>query len=426
MSKIKIIPDWRANALVAAVLIAFGVLVFAQSTPTSIRAGLLIDGTGKTSQEVRILIEDGVITRMDRLRGAVTHDLSELVLMPGWIDTHVHLTSHIDPDGKIHNRTQDDNRWHTMLYALENAYSTVMAGFTTVQSLGDIYDAEVRDFISRGTIPGPRVLTSLQAITAKTGDPAAIRVFVRRLATVGADVVKVFASDSIFDGGERAMSDAQIDAACSEAAAQGLRAVVHAYGTEVVSAAVRGGCTSIEHGNRYDEDVITLMAERGTYLDLQIGLFYRNYSDYRDAFLGVGSYTSLGFSRVKEARRIGIDTFRRTLENPDVKVVFGSDAVAGAHGRNVDELIERVRFGHQRPMAALVSATSLAAASLGLGDEIGTVAPGFDADLVAVEGNPLNDIAALRNVRFVMRNGQVYRNEVRPVEPPRPSRRRRH
>ena len=135
VSKIKIIPDWRANALVAAVLIAFGVLVFAQSTPTSIRAGLLIDGTGKTSQEVRILIEDGVITRMDRLRGAVTHDLSELVLMPGWIDTHVHLTSHIDPDGKIHNRTQDDNRWHTMLYALENAYSTVMAGFTTVQGM---------------------------------------------------------------------------------------------------------------------------------------------------------------------------------------------------------------------------------------------------------------------------------------------------
>ena len=166
------------------------------------------------------------------------------------------------------------------------------------------------------------------------------------------------------------------------------------------------------------------------HLDLQIGLFYRNYSDYRDAFLGVGSYTSLGFSRVKEARRIGIDTFRTCRERSKIQTsrLFSGQmrSLAQEHGRNVDELIERIRFGHQRPMAALVSATSLAAASLGLGDEIGTVAPGFDADLVAVEGNPLNDIAALRNVRFVMRNGQVYRNEVRPVEPPRPSRRRRH
>lgn len=416
-----------ASVCAAAIALATAVMVSAQSAPMSLRAGLLIDGTGETRREVRILVEDGVITRIDRLRGGVTHDLSELVLMPGWIDTHVDLTSHFEPDGTIHDRDDGGNGGddgHTLLYALDNAYATVMSGFTTIRSLGDPRDAEIRAFLARGTIPGPRVLTSLQAVTAETGDPALIRVFVRRLATFGADVVKVLASGSVFDGSERAMSDAQIEAACSEATAQGLRAAVFAHGNEVVSAAVRAGCTSIEHGNQYDDDAISLMVEHGTYLDPPIGLLYRNYRDNRDAFVGVGNFTTLGFARLEQARGYGLDTFQRTLENPDVKVVFGSAAVAGAHGQNADELIARVRFGRQKPMAAIVSATSLAAASLGLGDEIGTVAPGFKADFVAVEGNPLEDIETLRNVRFVMRNGQVFRNDVRPVES-RPSGRRR-
>ncbi len=418
----------RVGALSATVAIAFSLLLSAQSTRISIRAGLLIDGVGETRREVRILVEDGVITRIDRLRGNVTHDLSSLVLMPGWIDTHVHLTSHFDSDGMIHAEADDGGRangdGHTLLHALENAYSTLMAGFTTVQSLGDYRDAAIRAFLTRGTIPGPRVLTSLQPITAETGDPALIRIFVQRLGAVGADLVKVVASDSFFEGGERAMSDAQIDAACGEAAAQGLRSVVHAHGTEVISAAIRAGCTSIVHGNRYDEEVIPLLVDQGTSLDPQIGLVYRNLRDNRAAFLGVGSFNSLGFARMEEARSIGIDTFQRTLENPDVQIVFGSGAVAGAHGRNAEELISRVRFGRQQPMAALMSATSIAAASLGLGTEIGTVAPGFKADLVAVEGNPLEDIQAVRNVRFVMRDGRVYRNEVPRVES-RPSGRRR-
>ena len=409
----------------AAAVIACGALVSAQNGPTSIRAGLLIDGTGDTREEVRLIIEDGVITRIDRLRGAVTHDLSELVVMPGWIDTHVHLTSHFDLDGTIHVEESDDDDGHTLLYALENAHATLMAGFTTVRSVGDYRDAELRAFLARDTIPTPRVLTSLQPVTAQTGDPRFIRVFVRRLASVGADVIKVFASGSMFDGGERAMSDEQIEAACGEATAQGLRTAVHAYGTEVISTAIRAGCTSIEHGIRYDDEVIALLAERGTYLDPQIGLLYRNYTDHRDKFVGFGNYTSMGYARMEEARVDGLDTFQRTVENRDVKIVFGSDAVAGAHGRNAEELIARVRFGRQSPMAALMSATSVAAASLGLGDEIGTVAPGFTADLIAVERNPLDDIQTVRDVKFVMRGGRVYRNDVRPVAPQRPSRQRR-
>ena len=287
-----------------------------------------------------------------------------------------------------------------------------------------LLDAHLRDFIDRGEIPGPRILTSLRPVTAQTGDPEAIRSFVRQLASDGADVVKVFASGSIRDGGERTMSDAQIEAVCSEAAAQGLRSAVHAYGTEVVSSVARAGCTSIEHGNRYDDEAIALMAEHGTYLDPHLGLLYQNYFDNRDAFFGVGNYTAVGFARMEEARKIGYETFRRTRNNPDVKIVFGTDAVAGAHGMNADELIVRVQNGGQPPMEAIVSATSLAAQSLGLGDVIGTVAPGFAADLVAVVGNPLDNIEAVRNVRWVMKGGQVYRNEVPPVTPARPSRRR--
>ena len=413
-----------ACAIVLTCVVALGALAGAQETPTTVRAGVLIDGTGEIMNNARLFIEDGVITRVDRLRGAVTFDLSNLVVMPGWIDTHAHLTAHFDPDGMTHRDNPEETEAQTILYAVGNAQRTLMAGFTTVQSLGSPLDAHLRDFIDRGEIPGPRILTSLRPVTAQTGDPEAIRSFVRRLASDGANVVKVFASGSIRDGGERTMSDAQIEAACSEAAAQGLRSAVQAYGTEVVSSVARAGCTSIEHGNRYDDETIALMAEHGTYLDPHLGLLYQNYFDNRDAFFGVGNYTAVGFARMEEARKIGYETFRRTRNNPDVKIVFGTDAVAGAHGMNADELIVRVQNGGQPPMEAIVSATSLAAQSLGLGDVIGTVAPGFAADLVAVLGNPLDNIEAVRNVRWVMKGGQVYRNEVPPVAPARPPRRR--
>jgi len=409
-----------------ACLFVFGAFVGAQDGATTIRAGLLIDGTGATRRNARIFIEDGSITRIDGLRGAVTHDLSKLVVMPGWIDTHVHLATHFDDDGKIHRSETEESQGQAMLYTVANAYRTLMGGFTTVQSLGgNPMDTDIRDWTARGELPGPRVLTSIRPVTAETGDGDAIRQFVQALAADGADVVKLLASASVLDGGERSMSDPQIQAACGEATALGLRTAVHAHGTEVIRAAILSGCTSIEHGNQYDDDVIELLIEHGTYLSPQISLVYQNYFDNRDRFLGIGNYTSVGFALMEEARRVGIDTFIRTLANPSVKIALGSGAVAGAHGLNREELIARVDDGRQDEMAAILSATSVAATSLGLGDQVGTIAPGFKADLVAVDGNPLDSITNVRNVRFVMKDGQVYRNEVPPFVPPAPSRRRR-
>jgi imidazolonepropionase-like amidohydrolase len=231
--KISLVAAHRSVLTVMMLLALVGLVVAQQNAPTTIRAGVLIDGTGETITEARLIIEDGVITRIDRLRGAVTHDLSGLVVMPGWIDTHVHLASHFDPDGKTHRIRNRETQSQIMLYAVRNARQMLRAGFTTVQSLGGRLDAELRDFIDQGQIPGPRVLTSLEPVTSDTGGPDEIRAFIQQLATDGADVVKVFASGSIRDGGERTLSDEQIEAACSEATAHGLRTAVHAYGTEV-------------------------------------------------------------------------------------------------------------------------------------------------------------------------------------------------
>ena len=329
-------------------------LVGAQDDATTIRAGLLIDGTGETRRNARIFIEDGMITRIDGLRGAVTHDLSNLVVMPGWIDTHVHLAAHFDDDEKIHRSETEESQGQAMLYTVANAYRTLLGGFTTVQSLGSPLDTDLRNWTARGELPGPRVLTSIRPVTAETGDGNAIRQFVQALAADGADVVKVLASASILDGGERTMSDVQIQAACGEATSLGLRTAVHAHGTEEIRAAILAGCTSIEHANQYDDDVLEFLAEHGTYLSPQIALVYQNYFDNRDRFLGIGNYTSVGFARMEEARRASIDTFIRTLTNQSVKIVLGTDAVAGAHGLNREELIARVEDGRQDEMAAIL------------------------------------------------------------------------
>jgi len=375
---------------------------------TTLKVSFGLDGRGATLEDVVVTVSDGVI-RSVAPASAADYDLSGLTLLPGLIDTHVHVGWHFDPDGRLHSDA-DEPPDVEVLYAAKNAHAMLMAGFTTVQSLGSPIDKPLRDAIATGGLPGPRILTSLRSISVRTGEPSAIRAFVRQQVEDGADVIKIFGSASIRDGGTPTMSQEQLDAACGEAKEHGLRAVVHAHGSESARRSVLAGCTTIEHGALLDGEVLSLMANNGVYYDPNTHLIFQNYFDNKERYLGVGNYNDEGFRQMELAVPKALEVFRHALDVPNLNIVFGTDAVAGAHGRNVEELIYRVETGGQDPHEAIISATSLASASLGLETTVGALAVGQAADLIAVEGNPLEDITALRRVRFVMRAGQVVRN----------------
>jgi imidazolonepropionase-like amidohydrolase len=385
----------------------------ASAAPITLHAGKLLDGKGGFREDVTVTIEGSRIVAIDPgTKGKPTYELKGLTLLPGGIDTHVHIGWHFDLNGRSHDDEHNtETPGQTMLFDVEDAVQTVRGGITTVQSLGAPEDKDLRDWLARGTIPGPRVLTSLEPLSEETGGPDAMRAAVRQRKEQGADVIKIFASKSIRDGGAPTLTQEQLDAACGEAKAAGLRSAVHAHGPESVRRAVLAGCTSIEHGALLDAPTLGFMAEHGTYFDPNIDLVFRNYFENKEHFLGIGNYTEEGFAQMRKAVPLALAMFQQALKTPHLKIVFGTDAVAGSHGRNFEELIYRVKQGGQDPMAAIVSATSLAAESLHLQDRIGTAAPGYEADLIAVEGDPLKDIDALHRVAFVMKGGRVVKNE---------------
>jgi imidazolonepropionase-like amidohydrolase len=233
---------------------------------------------------------------------------------------------------------------------------------------------------------------------------------VRQRKEQGADLIKIFASKSIREGGAQTMSDEQLQAACGEAKSLGLRTLVHAHSAESAKAATLAGCTSIEHGAYVTDEVFDLMAKRGTYYDPNIGLVLQNYIENKPKYFGIGNYNEEGFAFMEKGVAIVLATFKRALAHKDLKIIYGTDATAGAHGQNYREFIVRVRDGGQDPMAALISATSLSAESLNLGTRIGAIAPGMDADIVAFDGDPLQDVSAASRAVFVMKGGKVYEN----------------
>lgn len=404
----------RIRWLIAPVAVAAVGIAAAQPRLVVVRAGRLIDGRGEVRANVDIVLQGSRIVRVEPASSdrRVTYDLGDVTVLPGLVDTHVHITSHFGRDGRLQTMGAPAE---AMLAAAENAYLTLMAGVTTAQSLGAPADALLREAFGRGVLPGPRLLTSLTPITDEVGGLEAIREAVRQRKREGADAIKIFASKSIREGGGQTLSRAQLEAACGEAAALGLRTLVHAHDESSIRDATLAGCTTIEHGVFATEAVLALMAQRGTYFDPHVGLLFQNYLANRARFLGIGNYTEEGFAWMEKAVPLAAAAFRRALGQPGVKIVFGTDAVAGAHGRNVEELVARVEAG-QAPGDALVSATSRAAASLRLGDRIGAVAPDFEADLIAVSGDPHQDITRLRRVVFVMIGGRV----VKPLEMPSP------
>jgi imidazolonepropionase-like amidohydrolase len=370
-----------------------------------IHADRLLDGKGGIVRDATVTIEGTKIVRIGG-KAKADYDLKGMTLMPGWIDTHTHPTWHFGEDGRFFSGREAPEQ--KMKYAAENVKATLLAGFTTIQSLGDPVDGPLRDSINKGEREGPRILTSLRQINERSGDPEKIREIVRLVKSEGGDVVKLFATASIRDGGKQTMTTEQIDATCGEAKAQGLRAVVHAHATDGARAAILAGCTGIEHGTMLDDATLDLMRERGVYFDPNF-LVLHNYIENKPKYLGLGNYNDEGFAYMEKALPMVADVLRRARAH-HVMIVFGTDAVAGSHGRNFEEFIYRVKDGGDKPMDAIISATSMAAASLRMGDKIGTVAQGFEADLVAVEGNPLEDITSVRKVAFVMKGGKVVKH----------------
>jgi imidazolonepropionase-like amidohydrolase len=390
----------------------------ASSQRVVIAASTVLDGKGGTLHDVRIVIEDSKIVAVKPGGdGPVDYDLRGLTVLPGWIDAHVHITWIFGKDGK--NAGTEGASPVDAYRAASNAWLTLMAGFTTVQSVGAPNDIPLRDAIAQGMLPGPRILTAVEPLVGKgdqTGTPDEIRAFVRKQKLAGADLIKIFASKSIRQGGGMTVSQEQLNAACGEAKKQGLRTLVHAY-KEAVRAATLAGCTEIEHGTLASDDDLRLMADKGTYLDPQAGLVIENYLLNKDKYLGTSGYTAEGFAAMEKILPADHEIVEHAGKIPGLKMVFGTDAVAGAHGRNAEEFIDRVRDCGVDPMAAMVSANSLGAEALGMADRIGSISPGLQADIIALDGDPLKDIAAVRRVVFVMKGGLVYKNSGREVIP---------
>jgi imidazolonepropionase-like amidohydrolase len=377
-----------------------------QPDAITIRAARVIDGRGQTLTNQTIAVRGSKIERVGGASGTPSYDLGTLTLLPGFIDTHVHIGWHFGADGRYVSGREPAEE--AALYGAENAYVTLMAGFTTVQSVGAASDKPLRDAIARGILPGPRLLTSLGSISNAKLTPDQIREEVRKRKADGADLIKIFASASIRDGGTPTLSQEQLDAACGEAKAQGVRSMVHAHSPEAMMRAARAACTVVEHGALATPDAFRLLAERGVWFDPNIGLVTQNYLENKQRFLGIGNYTEEGFAAMEKALGLKSAMFGAALKTPGLKMVMGTDAVAGAHGRNVNEVLERIKEG-QPAMEAIVDMTSAAAESMGLDKLIGAVAAGLEADLVAVDGNPITDPSALTQVRFVMKGGKVYR-----------------
>jgi imidazolonepropionase-like amidohydrolase len=391
-------------------LILSAAVLFATERPIVLKTSTLFDGKGQTLHNTIMVIEGSKIARIGGAApaDAVIYDLSAFTVSPGWIDTHSHLSYHFDRKDRLAGT--DEPAAQGLLSIADNAVRTLNAGFTTVQSPGAMIDKDLREAIARSILPGPRLLTSLEALTDASGDPARLRALVRERKAQGADFIKLFASKSIREGGGQTMTDAQLQAACGEAKSLGMRTLVHAHSASSAKAATLAGCTSIEHGAYVTDEVFDLMAQRGTYYDPNIGVVLQNYLENKPRYFGIGNYNEEGFAFMQKGVAIVRDTFQRALTHKNLKIIYGTDATAGAHGHNYREFMVRVRDGGQNPMAALISATSLSAESLNLGRETGSIAPGMQADIVAFDGNPLEDVTAAARAVFVMKSGKVYEN----------------
>lgn len=404
----RIIP----GILISIIACAFVTAAQSPNKQIVIAADSVLDGKGGVLRNTRIVVEGSKIVRIDPNAGPVTYDLRGLTVLPGWIDAHVHITWTFGPDGK--NAGGGTNTPQASYAAAANAWATLIAGFTTVQSVGSASDVPLRDAIASGALPGPRILTSADPLIGQgeqSGTPDEIRAFVRKQKEAGADLIKIFAAASIRRP-QLTLSQEQLNAACDEAKKLGLRTLVHAY-KDAVRAAALAGCTEVEHGVLASDDDLKFLVEKGVVLDPQAGLVMENYIQNKEKFVGTPGFPEEAFPVIKEMIPMYREFMKRAAKVSGLKIVFGSDALAGSHGRNAEEFVERVRDAGVDPMAAMISANSVGAEALGMSNQIGSIAPGLEADIIALDGDPLKDITAVRRVVFVMKGGVVYKNSAR-------------
>ena len=395
--------------------------------------GYLNVSTGKVVSNVSILVENNKITQIAK-QGEIGSnenmrvvDLPGQILMPGVMDMHVHLSSDA-ADNFLASRGNSVPR--QTVKAVKNAEITLMAGFTTVRNLGakGYSVIAVRDGINAGEIPGPRIWAAGHSVGVTGGHcddnfsppeakqisggvadgPWAVRTKVRENIKYGANTIKVCATGGVFSKGTKVgiqqLTEDEIRAAVEEAHMRGLIAAAHAHGTNGIKAAIRAGIDSIEHCSFMDDEAIELAVKFGTYLSCDI---YN--TEYTLTFGEANGVPEENINKEKLVSKAQRESFRRA-NAAGAKMVFGSDAAIYPHGDNGKQFSRMVTFG-MTPLQAIQAATINSANLLKQGDSLGQIKTGFLADIIAVKGNPVDNISLMENVTFVMKDGQIYKQK---------------
>lgn len=396
-----------------------------------IHAGRVItDAATGISGPATITVTDGRITAITQghqaaPEGANVIDLSTRTVMPGLIDMHVHLSG--DPSGDFWREAVDPDEWGVII-GTKNARLTALAGFTTVREAGSARQVGfvLRRATAEGIIAGPRIVAAGPAlsIVGGHGDITGFREEVlhalatgftctgavecaervREASRNGSDVIKITATGGVLSqqarGLEGHFSQDELNSIATTAHSLGLRVMAHAHGARGIEAAARAGIDTIDHGTFVDEAAMRVMAQNGSYLVPTL----RALTGVRDG-LGRGIYTPTVEAKIRETLQV-LGNSVRLARRMNVPVAFGTDAGVFPHGRNAEEFQLLVDAG-MSPRDAVASATTVAARALGMDNEIGRIAPGYSADIIAVDGDPLSDVRTLEAVRWVMVRGRV-------------------
>jgi imidazolonepropionase-like amidohydrolase len=425
---------------VAVVICLLGIPLRAQETKTppktiALKAAHLIDTkAGRVLEQQVVLVvgerieKVGSAKEMQVPAGVTVIDLGSATLLPGLIDAHVHLTG--DPEQSGYKSLGISVPRQTLTGA-KNARLTLEVGFTTVRNVGaaSYSDVALRDAINAGEIPGPRMLVSGPALGSTGGHcdenllapefahhdegvadgVPAVLAKTREVIKYGADVIKFCASGGVFSKGDlpgtEQYSPAEMSALVEEAHRQGRKVAAHAHGAQAITDAAKAGVDSIEHGSLIDDEGIRAMKEHGTYLVADI------YND--DFILGLGKQYGFTDEMLEKEHMVGRqqrEGFRKAAQ-AGVKIAFGTDAGVYPHGGNAKQFAYMVKYG-LTPIEAIQSATVNAADLLGWSDRVGCIEPGKFADLIVVESDPLKDITVLERIKFVMKGGQIVKNEL--------------